>query len=192
MQVSPSAFTSDGKFDRFDEEENLDVRDYYFTYKIENDIVTIIDKEGEVFNKYKVKYTEEGIKLLYDEEAGRPHILYESRQKALESCEGYYNTPSYYKTIADKEGFVIEDGVLIRYVGDAKEITIPSNVKRMGKLCMWGENLRKVTIPGTVKVIESAAFHDELYFRYIYIEEGVKEIGAGAFPDFLIYQHNPS
>ena len=181
-------FTSDGKFETFDEAdeaEKTDVTDYYYTYYMEEDVLTIENSEGEMHSKFRVKYTEEGFKLLHADEAGRPELLYESKRQALEDNDEYYHSFDYYESIANDEGFVVEDGVLVMYLGDAKEITIPSDVEVMGKHSMWGENLRTVTIPGTVKVIESAAFHDELCFEYIYIEEGVEEIGAGAFPDLV-------
>ena len=184
-------FTSDGKFDSFDEDENKDVRDYDYTYYMEDELLTIEDREGEMYSKFKVKYTEEGLKLLHADKAGSPEILYESKRQALEDNDKYYRSFDYYESIANEDGFVIEDGKLIIYFGDAKEITIPSNVERMGTTCMWGENLRTVIVPGNVKVIESGAFHDELNFEYIYIEEGVEEIGAGAFPE-LIEIHFPA
>ncbi|MBQ4067752.1 MAG: leucine-rich repeat protein [Lachnospiraceae bacterium] len=191
-------FTSDGKHECSDEDNYIEFKEhrvsggYHYTYTLENDNLVIKNRNGrEIIKEYKVRYTEYGLELLYVDGTGKPEMLYESRQEALEACKDYRSTPTYFKSIADEDGFVIEDGVLIRYVGDAKEITIPSNVERMGKLCMWGEKLRKVTIPGTVKVIESAAFHSEMDYRYIYIEEGVEEIGAGAFPE-LIEIHFPA
>lgn len=190
-------FTSDGRHEFMDEENYIEFKKkhvsggYYYSYTLENDNLVIKNRNGmEIFDEYKVRYTDYGLELLYADGTGKPEMLYESRQEALEACEDYKYTPTYFKSIADEDGFVIEDGVLIRYVGDAKEITIPSNVERMGKLCMWGEKLRKVTIPGTVKVIESGAFHTEMDYRYIYIEEGVEEIGAGAFPE-LVEIHFP-
>ena len=91
---------------------------------------------------------------------------------------------------ADKKGFVIENGVLLAYFGDKKEITVPENVEIIGANSFAsdlnrGVNLDKVIIPGTVEEIESYAFAfsnaDE-----IVIEEGVKKIGDHAFSDAYI------
>ena len=58
-----------------------------------------------------------------------------------------------------QEGFEIENNILVAYTGDAKEITIPDTVTEIASDALsWdyehGTNLQKVTVPGTVKVID--------------------------------------
>lgn len=93
---------------------------------------------------------------------------------------------------SDKKGFVIEDNILIAYYGDKKEVTVPKEVKIISSNAFAadfnrGVNLEKITIPGTVEILEPYA----LTFtnaKIIVIEEGVKEIGDHAFSDAYIEQ----
>ncbi|MBE5925504.1 MAG: leucine-rich repeat domain-containing protein [Lachnospiraceae bacterium] len=185
------SFKENGCYKYIEESREDNMYDHSGSYTVENNVVTMTDSDGVVKGKYRIKYTDYGVKFMYADRAGSPLELYESRQQALETNPDYHNTLTYYKTIADENGYVIEDGVLIIYVGDAEEITIPSNVKKLDTSCIWGENLKKVTIPGTVKTIERGAFHDELELEYIYIEEGVEEIASRAFSDSAKEFHFP-
>lgn len=93
---------------------------------------------------------------------------------------------------ADKKGFVIENEILIAYYGDKKEVTIPEEVRIISSNAFAadfnrGVNLEKITIPGTVEILEPYA----LTFtnaKIVNIEEGVKEIGDHAFSDAYIEQ----
>lgn len=87
----------------------------------------------------------------------------------------------------DKDGYCIEDGVLISYIGNEKEITIPSNVHTIGSNAFAadfdrGINTRKVTIPGTVRDIKTSAFAFTMVDEVI-IEEGVETLGDYVFMD---------
>ena len=178
-------FEENGSYKYIEESKEDNMADHSGSYKVENNVVTMTNNEGAVTGKYRIKYTDYGVKFMYADRAGKPLELYESRQQVLESSEDYYSTPSYYRTIADEEGYVIEDDTLIRYVGYAQEITIPSNVKIVGKHAIQGINLKKITIPGTVEKICSWAI-DEEDIEYIYIEEGVEEIEAWAFSNLIL------
>lgn len=96
-----------------------------------------------------------------------------------------------------QEGFEIENNILVAYTGDAKEIMIPDNVTEIAcDALSWdyehGTNLQKVTVPGTVKVIDERAFAFTAADTII-IEEGVEEIGDDAFMDSYIEEiHFPS
>ena len=109
----------------------------------------------------------------------------------------YKDNKTSYMDVKDKNGFWIERGVLYAYVGKCEEITIPSNVTEIYSNALSGDynhgiNLKKVTIPGTVKKVDDHAFAFT-NAKYIYIEEGVKEIGADAFQDSYIKEiHFPS
>lgn len=90
----------------------------------------------------------------------------------------------------DKDGFCIEYGVLVSYVGNAKEITIPEEVEVIGSNAFAGDfgrgiNTRKVTIPGTVREIKGSAFAYTMVNDVI-IEEGVEEIGSNLFMDTCV------
>jgi len=151
------------------------------------------DNYGKERGCYRIKYTDYGIKLMYAKEAGRPIELHENKQLLLESDPNYYTSRRYYKTIADENGYVIENGVLLQYVGDAKSITIPSKVKSIASGAIWGRKLEKVTFQGTLEKIESNVFGPEPEIHYIYIEDGVKEIENYAFKDIYLSElHIPA
>ena len=93
---------------------------------------------------------------------------------------------------ANKHGFVIEDDILVAYYGDKTEITIPKEVRIISSNAFAadfnrGVNLKKVTIPGTVEILEPYAF-TFTNATIINIEEGVREIGDHAFSDAYIEQ----
>lgn len=78
-------------------------------------------------------------------------------------------------------GFVIENGVLKKYTGTAREITVPSGVKRIGKWSFYKSSVVKVTLPEGVKVIEEQAFQGCAALKEVVIGEGCEEIGDYAF-----------
>ena len=161
-------FGADGNYEYVREYEGYGMYDHNGTYSVEDNVVTMVNEEGETSGKYRIKYTDYGVKFMYAEKAGKPFELYESRQQALETNPDYKKTKTYYKSIADEDGYVIENGVLIRYVGESEEITIPSNVKDFEGGAIEGENLIKVTYPKTLKVITSSSITSESSVRYIY------------------------
>lgn len=57
------------------------------------------------------------------------------------------------------EDYLIEEGVLIKYMGERDKITIPSNVQRIGTGAFWNcTSLKSVEIPNGVKCIGGDAF----------------------------------
>ena len=136
-----------------------------------------------VFKEYlKLEYTSYGLRLIYD--SGYEVKLYEYREDALEQISEEDTQEEYYESIKDENGCVIEDGVLIRYYTEDKEITIPDNVTTIGSAVIVTEleDIDKLTIPGTVKKIDKSAFNETPLGKVI-IEEGVEEIGDYAFTD---------
>lgn len=91
---------------------------------------------------------------------------------------------------SDENGFCIKDKVLLSYIGNEKEVTIPSDVRVVGSNSFAGDfnrgiNTDKVIIPGTVKEIQGAAFAFS-FVDEVVIEEGVKTIGDYLFMDNCI------
>ena len=78
--------------------------------------------------------------------------------------------------------FKIEDGVLVRYVGDESDVIIPEGITAIGdgafRLC---RSLRSVTIPDSVTSIGDKAFSECGMLTSIVIPEGVTAIGDEAF-----------
>jgi hypothetical protein len=83
---------------------------------------------------------------------------------------------------AEESDFVIEDGVLIRYVGSDSAITIPSNVTMIGESA-FRENdvIQSVIIPGNVIEIHAYAFANCPNLQSVVMKEGVETIDRGAF-----------
>ena len=95
-----------------------------------------------------------------------------------------------YKTYEDSDGFCIKDGILYAYLGSAKEITIPADVKEIYPDALSGDfghgvNLEKVTVPGTVEKIDSEAFAFT-EADYIYLKDGIQVLGDNVFMDSYI------
>lgn len=76
--------------------------------------------------------------------------------------------------------FMIENGVLIKYVGHDKEVTIPACVTEIGEEAFYWCNAESVIIPGNVTKIGYSAFENS-HLKSIVIKDGVIEISARAF-----------
>ena len=79
---------------------------------------------------------------------------------------------------ADVESdFIIEDGVLISYTGNAEEVIIPDGVTTIGYEAFYNnETIKKVVIPEGVTVIKRDAFSWCVNLSEIDIPESVEEI----------------
>ena len=83
---------------------------------------------------------------------------------------------------ADENGFVVENGVLTKYVGTATEVVIPESVTSIGDRAFFScENITSVTIPSGVTSIGTSAFWFCNSLTSIEIPEGVVSIGESAF-----------
>ncbi|MBO6046600.1 MAG: leucine-rich repeat protein [Erysipelotrichaceae bacterium] len=84
--------------------------------------------------------------------------------------------------------FIIKNHTLVEYIGNEKEIVIPDDVTKIGASAFETsdeypkDEIEKITVPGTVKVIDAEAFAF-CYADIIIIEEGCEEIGDRAFMD---------
>ncbi len=77
--------------------------------------------------------------------------------------------------------FVIENGVLTEYKGEAEEVVIPDGVTEIAKDAFCSrDGLKKVVLPESVEKIGIAAFVDCMNLQEINLEH-VKYIGEGAF-----------
>ena len=95
-----------------------------------------------------------------------------------------------YSTKVDKKGFYIKKGVLIRYLGNKKKLTLPKKVKAIGEGAFeitddYKGYVKTLTIPKTCKTIKKEA----LIFsgiKKVVMKEGVKELKTRCFADTYI------
>ena len=107
--------------------------------------------------------------------SARETLRQETTPKSVTSSEG--------GTIgADKDGFVIVNGILCDYTGDARSVVIPEGVTGIGPKVFKGcKSLEQVTIPSSVTYIGYNAFEGCSHLRQIAIPEGITAIGSKAF-----------
>ncbi|MGI6173884.1 MAG: leucine-rich repeat protein [Christensenellales bacterium] len=81
-----------------------------------------------------------------------------------------------------EEDFLIENGVLVRYLGEGSNVKIPNGVTEIGAGAFLGKDgVTSVTIPKGVWKIGSSAFWLCSGLKTVTIPKGVTEIGDSAF-----------
>ncbi|MCM1165781.1 MAG: leucine-rich repeat domain-containing protein [Lachnospiraceae bacterium] len=84
--------------------------------------------------------------------------------------------------LPDENGFVIENGVLIRYAGGAAEVRIPDGVSEIGAGAFFdNDSIESVYIPDSVEVIGEKAFRDCDNLRKVRMPQRLRVIGLQAF-----------
>ena len=80
--------------------------------------------------------------------------------------------------------FVIENGVLKKYVGPGGDVILPEGITEVGKNAfIWCINLLSVTIPGSIKAIGDCAFRGCSKLAKVKQFAGIQTIGSEAFAD---------
>ena len=84
-------------------------------------------------------------------------------------------------TDTDSE-FIIENGVLRGYAGNAKTLVIPEGVRRIDDgACSYLMNTEEIVLPRSVKTIRPAAFEHCPKLKKIQLPSGLTELGSGVF-----------
>ena len=84
--------------------------------------------------------------------------------------------------MSDMNDFVIENGVLKRYVGPGGDVVIPGGVTSIGQAVFkWSKKLKSVTIPDSVTSIGVSAFINCRDLTNVMIPGSVTSIGDSAF-----------
>lgn len=82
---------------------------------------------------------------------------------------------------ADKNGFVIENGVLKDYKGEESKIEIPVGVTSIGKSAFSGKKIESVKIPEGVADLEDSAFYGCRNLKSVELPKTLKRIKQHAF-----------
>ncbi len=76
--------------------------------------------------------------------------------------------------------FIIEDGKLIKYTGNSKNVIIPDEVTVIGENAFSHKDIKSVTMPSVVK-IERKAFFDCKYLKNVVFSSVLEEIEKDVF-----------
>ena len=82
---------------------------------------------------------------------------------------------------ADTDGFVIENGTLVQYIGTENAITIPGEVTSIGEGAFQNTSITSVSIPDSVTSIGVSAFAGCTNLTSVTIPASVVSIGTSAF-----------
>ncbi len=132
-------------------------------------------------------------KYFYIKEKDRKIYYFDNDMEAADQVEDNCSTNEYYEKsgMFDENGFAIDgNGVLLAYNGNAKEITLPPEVEEIAENAMSADygravGTQKITIPATVKKIDTGAFSFSTVHTVV-LEQGIEEIGKWAFGDSSI------
>lgn len=90
----------------------------------------------------------------------------------------------------NKEDFTIINGVLFEYTGDDTEITVPDGVAEIGISAFEYADIKKITLPESVKRIEWDAFSNCTSLRTVVLPESIAEIEERAFDGCTRLEYN--
>ena len=84
--------------------------------------------------------------------------------------------------MSNTSDFIIENGVLKKYVGDAIDVVIPNCVSEIAQDAFrYCFNMRSVVIPGNIKHIVPSTFYECVSMEWVQLESGLQTIGDWAF-----------
>ena len=72
--------------------------------------------------------------------------------------------------MSDFKDFVIENGILLKYVGKDSSVTIPDEVVALGDFCFEDTNVEEVILSQKVDSISGAAFNETPYLQKIVVD----------------------
>lgn len=79
------------------------------------------------------------------------------------------------------DGFFIEDGTLVQYVGTENAVEIPEEVTEIGESAFLNTTITSVEIPDSVTIIGENAFSGCEYLKEVTVPASVEEVGENVF-----------
>ena len=110
-------------------------------------------------------------------------VCYSNLIEAQKNYKLYELNENFDKSVADDNGFVVNNGILTKYIGTNRKLIFPSTVTEVAKFD--SDNVyyfSSLVIPSSVQKIDDEAF-EYLNTNEVVFSEGVKEIGNGVFMD---------
>lgn len=95
--------------------------------------------------------------------------------------EGFERGEAEKEAAAPKDGFIIENEILKEYVGEAKKVVIPKEVKIIGENAFANKKITEVVFPDGLKIIGKYAFSGCQYLSKVTFPKGVTIIGEASF-----------
>ena len=85
------------------------------------------------------------------------------------------------KEVKAMNDFVIENKMLIKYVGENEDVVVPQGITTIGALSFVGRPIKSVSIPEGVVAIGDNAFYECVHLTNVVIPKSVKHIERQAF-----------
>lgn len=93
--------------------------------------------------------------------------------------EGNGKTP---EELYEEKGFIVEKGVLIKYIGREKNVIIPNGIKKIGESAFYHcTSVEGVVIPSDVKNMGKQVFKDCENLKAVQLGDGITEIPENTF-----------
>ena len=109
-------------------------------------------------------------------------IAFEEYMNFEKNTMGYNIIPNFSGESFEADGFVVKNGLITEYRGDATEIITPENIIAIGEnVFKNNKRIKSVTITPNVKYIGHYAFHECGSLRKLVLSEGIIAIGNAAF-----------
>ena len=109
-------------------------------------------------------------------------IAFEEYMDFEKNSMGYNIIPNFSGESFEADGFVVKNGMITEYKGDATEIITPENIIAIGEdVFKNNKSIKSVTITPNVKYIGHYAFYECGSLRKLVLSEGIIAIGNAAF-----------
>lgn len=83
--------------------------------------------------------------------------------------------------LANKEGFLIRDNILLQYTGNAKNVVISEGVVAIGPYAFYQSRLTSVTLPSTLEKVGENSFRNCNYLETFTPNDSLQKIENSAF-----------